>query len=331
MKIGEKEIAWELLPRERFEDLFRKAVGVDVFEKHGINFPALGFGMNVSYDNPGFEPLLREKFGLCLPYDNAPHLTFVRDYGRLGFELPYKHYGYVSDTMDRALVFASSFGMFKSTISGYASLFMESRGYVPAHASVLLAGGKGLLLTGGSAAGKTTTLLNLVDWLLLSGESVGVLTDDWAVVAERDGGYVAGSFDSSVSLRQKNLDENRHLRFHRHEDIQQTVVMQKKVSRSPDDLYGRPIGVEQVDLDAVILLLPEEGDGNLHPVDIDSFAKKVVDAAYHYPYVNADQIRRHEAFWVRLAQRVPVFSFSTRGHGDPSQSIDALKELIHDR
>lgn len=96
-------------------------------------------------------------------------------------------------------------------------------------------------------------------------------------------------------------------------------------------MYGRPIGVEQVDLDVVILLLPEEGDGNLHPVDIDSFAKKVVDAAYHYPYVNADQIRRHEAFWVRLAKRVPVFSFSTRGYRDPSQSIDALKELIHDR
>lgn len=331
MKIGEKEITWELLPRERFDDFFRKAVGDDTLEKHGISFPALSFRMNVSYDNLGFKPLLREKFALRFPYDNAPHLTFVRDYGHLGLELSYRHYGYVSDTMDMALVLASSFGIFKSTISGYASLFMESRGYVPAHASVLSAGGKGLLLTGGSAAGKTTTLLNLVDWLLLSGESIGVLTDDWAVVVEKNGGYVAESFDTSVSLRQKNLDENRHLRFHRHEDIQQTVVTQKKVSRSPEDLYGRPIGVEQVDLDAVILLLPEEGDRNLHPVDIDSFAKKVVDAAYHYPYVNADQIRRHEAFWARLAQRVPTYFLSTRGHGDPSQSIDALKELIHDR
>jgi len=331
MKIGEKEIAWELLPRGRFEDFFRKAVGGDVLEKHGISFPTIGFGLNVSYDNPGFEPLLREKFGLCLPYDNAPHLTFVRDCGRLGFELPHKHCGYVSDTMDEALVLASSFGLFKSVISGYASLSMESYGYVPAHASVLSAGGKGLLLTGGSAAGKTTTLLNLVDWLLMSGGPVGVLTDDWAIIAERDGGYVAESFDPSVSLRQKNLDENQHLRFHYHENIQQTILMQKKISRSPRDLYGRPIGVEQVSLDAVILLLPEEGDGNLYPMDVDIFAKKVVDAAYHYPYVSADQVKQHETFWMRLAQRVPVFSFSTRGHGDPSQSIDALKELIYDK
>ena len=233
--------------------------------------------------------------------------------------------------MNEALVFASSFGIFKSAISGYASLFMESRGYVPAHASVLSAAGKGLLLTGGSAAGKTTTLLNLVDWLLASGKPVGVLTDDWAVVMERNSGYIAESFDPSISLKQKNLDENRHLRFHHHEDIWQTVATQKKVSRSPEDLYGRTIGVEQVELDAVILLLPEEGDRSLHHVDVDSFAKQVVDAAYHYPYVSADQVRRHEAFWVKLAQRVPVFSFSTRGYGNPSQSIDALKELIHGR
>lgn len=329
MKIGEKEIAWELLPQEQFRELFRRAVGGETLEKHGISFPAIGFGLNVSYDDPGFEPLLREKFGLRIPYNSAPHLTFVRDYGRLGFELPYKHYGYVSDTMDEALVFASSFGMFKSTISGYASLFMESHGYVPAHASVLSASGKGLLLTGGSAAGKTTTLLNLVDWLLVSGDPVGVLTDDWAIIAERGDGYIAKSFDPSVSLRQKNLDENQHLRFHCHENIQRTVITQKKVSRSPDDLYGRPIGVERADVDVVILLLPEEGDGRLHRVDSSKFAKKVVDAAYHYPYVSADQIQRHEAFWVTLAQKIPIYSFSTRGNGDPSQSIDALKELIH--
>lgn len=331
MKPGEKEIAWKMLPQEQFKELFRRAVGGDILEKHGISFPAIDFGLNVSYDNTGFEPLLREKFGLRLPYSGGPSLTFIRDYGRLGFELPYKHYGYVSDVADEALVFASSFGMFKSTISGYASLFMDSRGYVPAHASVLSARGRGLLLTGGSAAGKTTTLLNLVDWLLEAGESVGVLTDDWAIVAEKESRYVAEAFDPSVSLRQKNLDENPHLHFHRHEDIQRMVAAQKKVSRSPEDLYGRPIGAEQVTLDAVILLLPEEGDGKLHSVDIGSFARQVVDAAYHYPYVNADQIGRHEAFWVKLAQKVPVFSFATRGFDGPSQSIDALKELIHGR
>lgn len=329
MNIGNKEIAWELLPHEQFRELLQRAVGSDVLEKYGVIFPTIDFGLNVSYDNPGFELLLREKFGLCLPYGDAPNLTFIPNYGRLWFELPYKHYGYVSDTMDEALVFASSFGIFKSTISGYASFCMEGRGYIPAHASVLSAKGKGLLLTGGSDAGKTTTLLNLVYWLLKSGESVSVLTDDWTIVAEKDGRYFAESLDPSVSLQQKNLDENQHLRFSCHTDIQRTITAQKKVSRNPEELYGCPIGTGQVILDTVILLLPQEGDGRLHSVDSGEFAKTVVDAAYHYPYISVCQRRRHEAFWVELSHKLPVFSFSTRGHGEPSLSIDALKELIH--
>lgn len=329
MKIGEKEIEWELISQGRFDELYQRAIGGDELERRGISFPGIDFGLNVSYDNQEFEPLLREKFKLCLPYDKAPHLTFIRDYGRLGCELPYRHYGYVSDSLNAALVFASSFGIFKSTISGYASLLMDSRGFVPAHASVLSVCSKGLLLTGGSAAGKTTTLLNLVDWFLGLGESVGVLTDDWAIVTESGDNYVAESFDPSVSLQQRNLDENQHLRFHRHEDIQRTIAAQKKVSLCPEDLYSLPIGIKQVGLDVVILLVPEEGGGGLHPMDGHNFAREVIDAAYHYPYVSAEQIARHEAFWVKLAQKLSVFSFSTRGYGGLVQSIDALKELIH--
>lgn len=331
MNIGEKEIVWGPLSREQFKELFRRAVGGNTLSVYGIMFPSIDFGLNVSFDNPGFKKLLNEKFGLCPPYNGVPHLTFIRDYGRLRHKISYKHYGYISETMDEALVLASSFGMFKSTISGYASLFMEGRGYVPAHASVLSASGKGILLAGGSAAGKTTALLNLVDWLLKSGKSVGVLTDDWAIVAEKGGEYIAKSFDPSISLRQNNLSENQHLRFYCHEDIQQMVATQEKISRSPEDLYGRPIGVEKVVLSTIILLLSEEGDGKLHPVNVDEFARAIVGAAYHYPYVSIDQIRRHESFWVELAQKLPVFSFSTRGHRSPSQSIDVLKELIYDK
>lgn len=330
MKIGMKEIAWELVPRDRFEELLHLAVGDDCLERRGISFPTMDLKLNVSYDDSGFESLLREKFGVGSPYGDVSHLTFVRNRNRLGFELPYKHYGYISEATSEALVFASSFGMLKSTISGYASLLVEPRGYVPVHASVLSANGKGLLLVGGSAAGKTTTLLNLVDWLLKSKLPVSVLTDDWAVIAEREGRYVAESFDPSVSLRCGNLDENRQLRFFRHDEIRSAVTMQKKISRRPDDLYGCPMTADKVFLDAVILLLPEESDGNLHRADAGEFSRRVVDSAYHYPYVSPAQVERHEGFWVGLAGRIPVYSFATRGFSSPTQSIEKIKEVIND-
>lgn len=329
MSVGEKEIAWELLQQEQFMKVFQRAVGNNVLEKHGISFPSMGFGLNVNYDNPSFKPLLRQKFELNIPHENAPCLTLIRNHGHLGINFPCKHHGYVSEDMSEAIVFASSFGMFKSTISGYASLFMEHKGYVPAHASVLSVNGKGILLTGGSSAGKTTTMLNLVDWLLKSGESVGILTDDWAIIASQGDRYIAESFDPSVSLRQKTIDENPHLRFHYHEDLLSAIAMEKKVSLSPNRLYGQTVGVEKVSLGVVVLLLAEEGDGCLQEVDHDVFAKVVVDAAYHYPYVSAKQIHEHEAFWMQLALKLPIFAFATRGYDDPSQSINGLKELVY--
>lgn len=330
MKIGMKEITWESVSRDRFEELLHLAVGNDDLEQRGISFPTMDLKLDVSYDDPGFESLLREKFGVGSPYGDAPRLTFVRNRNRLGFELPYKHYGYLSESATEALVFASSFGMLKSTISGYASLLVEPRGYVPVHASVLSANGKGLLLVGGSAAGKTTTLLNLVDWLLKSKLPLGILTDDWAVIAERGGRYVAESFDPSISLRCGNLDENSQLRFFRHDEIQSAATKQKKISRSPDDLYGCPITTDKVILDTVILLLPEESDGNLHRADAGEFSRRVVDAAYHYPYVSPGQVKWHESFWAGLAGRIPVYSFATRGFSSPTQSIEKLKEVIND-
>lgn len=329
MSIGTKEIMWEGLPDRQFKELLQKAVDGDSLKTCGLCFHTIDLKLSVSYNDPGFESLLGEKFGVLLPHRNSPHLTFIPDHGRLGFKLPFKHFGYISTAPDRALVFASSFGIFKSVISGYASMLMDGRGYVPAHASVLSVDGFGLLLVGGSSAGKTTTLLNLVDWSIHSGRPFQILTDDWAVVTEKEGKYIAESFDPSISLRQRNLDENPRLYFAHHKEIQKAIAIQKKVSRSPDALYGNHTRIERVQIDAVVLLLPEEGNGGLLDINPDYFAKAAVDAAYHYPYVSTNQIKRHRMFWESLAKKIPIFSFFTRGPGKKFQPIDALKELIH--
>lgn len=331
MSIGMKEIMWEELPNKQLKDLLQKAVDGDSLKTHGLCFHTSDLKLNVSYKDPCFELLLKDKFRVLSPHRNSPCLTFIPDHGRLGFKLPFEHFGYVSIAPDYALVFASSFGIFKSVISGYASMLMDGRGYVPAHASVLSVDGFGLLLVGGSSAGKTTTLLSLIDWSIHSGRPFQILTDDWAVVTEKEGKYIAESFDPSISLRQRNLDENPHLYFAHHKEIQKAIATQKKVSRNPDVLYGNHIRSERIQINAVVLLLPEEGSSDLLTINPDYFSKVAIEAAYHYPYVNADQIKRHRMFWEGLANKIPVFSLCTRGRGGSFQPIDAVKELIYEK
>lgn len=325
---AEKEIAWEGIFKESFDEIYRQAVHVESLEKWGIVFPSMKTTLNVCYDNPGFRDLLKEKFELRKPYADAARLTFVRDDGRLAYRLPYRHYGYVSRESRDCLVFAASFGIFKSTISGYASYLDESENCIPAHASVLSVDGKGILLTGGSAAGKTTTLLNLVAHFRGKGSEVRVLTDDWAIIKRVSDRYVAMSYDPSISLRQRNLDENPHLRFNQHAELCARISRQKKVSLCPDDLYGESTVASTVPLDAIVVLVPNEGRDDVF-CDRSVLSEAAIDAAYHYPYISPSQEFMHKGLWLDMLNRLPVKIFHTRGYPNASISSQNLAENLY--
>lgn len=324
----EKEIAWEGVSKERFNEIYLQAAHGEQLERWGIIFPSMNTTLNVYYDNPGFRDLLREKFELRELYVDAARFTFVNDDGRLTYKLPYRHYGYVSQDSKDCLVFASSFGIFKSAISGYASYIDETEDCFPAHASVLSVDGKGILLTGGSATGKTTTLLNLVAYFRSQGREVRVLTDDWAIIKKISSGYMAMAYDPSVSLRQRNLDENPNLIFHHHDDLRERISKQKKVSLCPDDLYGEPTVTSNVTINVVVVLVPNEGrDGAFCPSSI--LAEAAVDAAYHYPYISPSQEFMHKGLWVDMLEMLPVQIFHTRGYPNASISSQRLAEKLY--
>ena len=326
--VGEKEILWEKIPNLRLEFILDKIRGSRQLFSSGVEFYNQPLKINIQYDNAGFDQLLEEKFKLSQAHDNVPCLTFVKNAEAIGLTLPYYQYGYISEDRRNAIVFASSFGVFKSVISGFASFCLDDAGYVPVHGSVLVANSKGIILTGGTLAGKTTVLLNLVELLIKSGSTVKILTDDWAVVSKQSQGYVAQTFDPSISLKEKDLVENPHLLFFRHNELVESIRRKVKVSIRPENLYGMPIGAGSIRIDAVILLKPEIGSDKLQLIDKDEFISEVIDAAYHYPYVSGDQIGRHREFWKGVVSELDVFSFATRPKEGRFQNIADIRRML---
>lgn len=326
--IGEKEIYWERVDQDRFQHLLDCSIkGIESAVASGLSFISHPLKINITYENPDFIGLLEEKFIITDLISGAPMLYFVKYDPSFGFSLPSKHYGYVAENGD-ALVFASSFGVFKSVISGFASFQVAAHNYVPVHGSVFEVDGSGIILTGGTNAGKTTALINLVDPLISEGRSVRILTDDWAIVRKNKASYVVETFDSSISLKGINLKENPHLRFHNHKGLEDDIEKRVKVSLNPNSLYGRNVIADSVKLEAVVLLFPEDGSDVLQSVDGKEFALDVVDAAYHYPYVLDSQIHQHRIFWEKIASEIKVFSFFTRNMEGGFQDLTAIRRLL---
>lgn len=324
----EKEIFWEKISNLRFNFILDKIRKSRQIFSLGVGFYNQPLKINVQYDNAGFGQLLEEKFKLSKTHDNVPSLVFVKNAESIGLELPYYQYGYISEDKRNAIVFAASFGVFKSVISGFASFCLDDAGYVPVHGSVLAANSKGIILTGGTSAGKTTALLNLVELLIKSNSVTKILTDDWAVVSKQDQGYVAQTFDPSISLKEKDVVENPHLRFFSHDDLVESIRRKVKVSIRPENLYGMSIGTGSIGIDTVVLLKPEIGPGKLQHIDKDEFIAEVIDAAYHYPYISDEQIERHRKFWKGVVSELDVFSFATRPKSGKFQSMDDIRRRL---
>lgn len=327
--LGNREIDWEEVSQERFQHLMNLIEGD--MPRVGIVFPTMPQALNVRYYEPQFLEKLLEKFEVRAPYERAPELVFVRhDEERFGFSLPSKHYGYVEKGGDHCMVFAGSFGMFKSTISGFASRQVADAGYLPAHSSVLSIGGKGVLFIGGSGAGKTTTLIKLVSRALKEKQVVRVLTDDWSVLSWDNGQLYAEAFDPSISLRQKDLDFHPDALLHGRESLIEQIAQKGKISLSPNELFGTDIEADKIRIDAIVMLKPAAGEPEIHEIDRLEFATTAVETAYHYPYVQEREKELHRRAWAQIHGRIPTSSFFTRGFGEHPQSLEDVWEVFHE-
>ena len=327
--LGNREIDWEEVSQERFEHLMNLVDGD--MPRVGIVFPTMPQTLNVRYYEPQFLEKLLEKFELRAPHAMAPELVFVRhNEEKFGFSLPSKHYGYVERNGNRCVVFAGSFGMFKSTISGFASRQVADIGYLPAHSSVLSIGEKGVLFIGGSGAGKTTTLIKLVSRAIKERKIVRVLTDDWSVLSWHNGHLYAEAFDPSISLRQKDLDFHPDALLHNRESLVEQIAQKGKISLSPNELFGADIGTAKIRIDAIVMLKPAAGKPEIHEIDQLEFATAAVETAYHYPYVQETEKELHRRVWAQIHGRISTSSFFTRSFGEHPQSLESVWEVFHE-
>lgn len=326
----DKEILWEKISQSRFSSIL-EAIGRRYVEliSRGIHFETRNLRFNLKYGDRNFDALLAEKFNItdCC-HCNVSCLYFIHHDGSFGFELPYRNYGYIDAKEKHAIVFADSFGIFKSVISGFASFLLQNLGYKPSHASVLVTEKQGVIFSGGYMAGKTTTLINLVDYLLKDNMQVGILTDDWAVLSKKHGKYIAETFDHSVSFNEKTVQENRHITFCRSNKIKELIGRQTKFSITPEQLSSSIRKTTEAEINKVVILDPHPGKSELQKITNKEFAQEMIDAAYHYPYIRQGQIYRHYNFWLELAKEIQVFKFATRSASGHFQNLEPLWRLL---
>lgn len=318
-----KEIEWHLLETEEFEYL-RNIYSFNRLISRGLSFALLKTKLNVHFLHPLFIDKLREKFNVSNPKNgDIPEIFFVdRSNNPRGSERD-RNCGYISQCRRKAVVFSNEFGIFKSVINSFASCLIAPYGYVPVHASVAEINECGILFIGGHNAGKTTVLINFIDDSIKAGNSVKVLTDDWAVV-RKDVGYIARTFDHSISLTLSDLRENTHLIFAHNQYLKQFFNSRVKISLRPKDLYGLDCSAESIEI-KIIVLLTDKMRGPIISAEANvNDPQKIVDAAYHYPYVIPDQMSEHVSFWRDAIRQLRFISFA---RGNPEDKIKNIKLL----
>lgn len=333
MNPGDKEVEWGLVESSFFNQMLKRSAEIAKLRTQEVAFHDFDLKIKVVYDDPAYQNLLIEKFYVTdsLHFQTDSQMHFVRHRYDHKVQLPFRNYGFVNEENQReTIVFAPSFGVFKSVISGFASFCYEGEGYYPVHGSVLQVNGHGVLFIGGSMAGKTTTLINIAHDMLKRGKVVQVLGDDWSVVKwQASGDLVAETFDPSVSLRKRNLEENLNVTFACQDWLFEQFATREKLSLPPYILYGNESTTNAVKIDRIVLLRPHPGPCSLRKEESDEeVARQIVHDAYHYPYVTEDQKDRHAAFWCDVQKRIEILCFNTRPDEGGRQSLAPIEEML---
>lgn len=324
----DKEILWDRISKERINKLKKDIAGN---YRAGIYFKDFNLKINITYDKKEYEEYLLEKFELAPPYQGEPEVYFTLKDDLTQVDMPSRHYGMVCDSEEviEAIVVTSSYGVIKSTISGFATFLVSSQGFTPAHAAVVRLGNKSILLAGPSGAGKTTTLLHLGDYAFSRKINYSVQTDDWCVLRKNKNGKLESkTFDPSISMKPKTLESTGKLFFYQKNHISRMLSTRKKVSFSPKVLFGENSLLEITEIDMIIALLPTAGKEKLTKIDGKLFGEYMVSSAYHAPYLDKKQISKDLFFWEMVHSNFPTYGFATRPIIGETQSLDCLFKKI---
>ncbi len=157
---------------------------------------------------------------------------------------------------------------------------------------------------------------------------VDVLADDWVVLREEGGKFVATSFDPSISLKERDLNPPLVSLLRDHADIRGRIDAAGKASMRPALMFKSVQDARRIAIHTAIVLTPFSQHQEISEPTSTELANAAIDSAYHFPYLDAGMIQAHKLAWIRLWTGCRVRAMRTRCPSGGFQPAVLAEELL---
>ncbi|MEK6938317.1 MAG: hypothetical protein AABX04_04705 [Nanoarchaeota archaeon] len=329
MDKSEKEITWIDAKQTTIERTLLHSFDYNL-EPITLSFPIGGITFRILTNNLFFVSHAKSQFETS-DYETNNNLVVLNGISKSKLKFPEldqsqimtPHIGFYDEKNHYALTTGKGYGLFKSLIIGFASAIAQEKGYHPAHASFIELNGRGIMLTGSHKAGKTTSLMHLMQ--VLKEYSPKILTDDWVLTNENDGAVF--SLEDNLSFSRTFCEEFSYLNLI--PSYEKNVVDGlKKVYVHPDEVFGESTKINKSKINTIVMLEPVNRTNLFEYPEREIVVEYIINGTYHMPDCNPRQVQRHRDFWMDTLSNTQFFSFDTRHKIPPYESyIQLCNEL----
>lgn len=282
------------------------------------------YKIQVYFNDESLYELLEEKFHIERYNNwNNPEWTIFFDSAHKD-----RAFWIFDDTKNQAYVVWDGFWIFKSAISGLATLLWSNgETCLPVHGSAIHSSQiGGVSLIGAHRVWKTTWLLNMSHLLW----EWNVISDDWLLANFSETRMSVTTTDNSISLSTKTVEENPHIPQINTNRVLRDVN-RRKISYKPWKLLWPNFSNQKPEIwiDTIVLLVTWIKQAITEIWDnLTNIPEFITWATYHFPYYRQDLKKDHENRWRdglrRTEPRVIVFD-----HTHFESMIESYSVLIN--
>ncbi|MGZ5486096.1 MAG: hypothetical protein ACXWFB_09345, partial [Nitrososphaeraceae archaeon] len=179
--------------------------------------------------------------------------------------------------------------------------------------------GQGVIIVGYHGAGKSTALLNIINYAK-GKANIGMLTDDWAVACKNSCIVKVHSIERNMSFNKSLILDNPELNL---TDIyeQQALAGLDKMWIDISDVFQNNIFVEETVLKKVLVLSSEPSEIVINEIPLLAAAELLADSSYHMPDTG-EQVKKYLlSFWCDILQNIDVIQVNTRSFNKTKDDI----------
>lgn len=248
--------------------------------------------IKVFFDDEKYFELLGEKFEFLWSQNNEDVLWTLYFKSEKNNTASWS----IDNHSKEACVIWDWFWILKSAISWLSTLWWDvTQTSLPIHWSAIASPEIWwLMMVWWHWGGKTTGLLNIMD-ILWKWE---IVSDDWLVWNFKTNWLNITTTDRSISLSQKSLKENSHIKSINNESIKADLLKRKK-SYKPEALFWEEIikYPDPIVIKTIVLLVSWVKKDISIITDWSNVPEFIVWATYHFPYYNNQITNKHIQEW----------------------------------